>query len=239
MDATISFDSTASRPKHAVAMVYDLEGFSRFFNQPDVQEYVPKFINKVSAAVNACIFGGNQFWQAEPVILGPLLAPVHEKFLGDGALYVWTNDEGAIDTDFVSYLCNRLFNLKNQFHELAAAAYDELPVVDLPQRIRFGIARGTVYELRRRGTKQREYIGFCINLASRLQKYCPELGFVASARVGLPNKILKEHGYTRVVAKAIKGFPREIVFVDVDEFESLPPKVREEYFDRLPAGSDS
>ena len=89
--STVQFDSKASQPRRGMVMVYDLEGFSRFFNQPDVQDYVPVFINHVSAAVSACIYGGNQYWieetNSEPL---PVL-PVHEKFLGDGAMYIWLN----------------------------------------------------------------------------------------------------------------------------------------------------
>ena len=56
------FDSTASHPKHGIAMIYDLEGFSRFFNQPDVQDYVPKFLNLVSEALSIAIYGGKAYW---------------------------------------------------------------------------------------------------------------------------------------------------------------------------------
>lgn len=47
--ATFRFTGKASYPRNAVALLYDLEGFSRFFNQPDVQDYVPTFLNHVSA----------------------------------------------------------------------------------------------------------------------------------------------------------------------------------------------
>ena len=235
MKDTVRFDSVASRPKHGLAVVYDLEGFSQFFNQPDVQDYVPKFINIVSEAVSISLFGGDAYWlnRADKTV-DPLNPPIHEKFLGDGALYLWLHSEQSpVDTEFVVGLCNNLWNLKIRFDRVVQRAYDELPVVDLPKRIRFGVARGTIYELRRRGTKQHEYIGFCLNLASRLQKYCPELGFIASARVGLPRAQLEAHKYTRVVAKSIKGFPREVVLVDSDEYEQLSDARRDELFESV------
>ena len=232
--STISFDNTASRPKNGLALIYDLEGFSRFFNQPDVQEYVPKFFNEVSRAVSTAIFGGDAYWndQEYKPLVG--MTPIHEKFTGDGALYLWTtNRDESMSSSFIQYLCNRLWNLKTDFTRVIDKASDQVPVMDVPQRIRFGLARGTIYELRRKHTSQREYIGFCINLASRLQKYCPDLGFIASARIGLAESVLKDSSYMKVVAKQIKGFPREIVIVDSDEFEALDPETKDRYFDEI------
>ena len=78
---TVQFDSTASHPKHGIAMIYDLEGFSRFFNQPDVQDYVPKFLNLVSEALSIAIYGGKAYWLPTAENLEPLAtAPVHENF---------------------------------------------------------------------------------------------------------------------------------------------------------------
>jgi len=235
IERTIRFDSTASRAKNAFVLVYDLEGFSRFFNQPDVQDYVPKFINRVQEAIGIALFGGSPYWEPEGEIYEPLLAPIHEKFLGDGALFVWTPPKGekTFSEDFAVRICNRLWNVKNFFPQILRKCADDVPVLELPQRIRFGVARGTVYELTRTRSNKKEYIGFCINLASRLQKYCPDLGFIASARIGLPEATLEKHGYTRVVASKLRGFPKEIVIVDKKEFERLDEAVRSELFESL------
>lgn len=243
IETTIRFDPKASRAKHAIALIYDLEGFSRFFNQPDVQDYVPRFLNHISNVFQTILLGGVAYWLTteeqpdEPMTR--LSAPIHEKFLGDGALYVLTppGAVGSFTDDFVIHLCNRLWNLQNYFEVVLRRAADEVPVFELPKRIRFGLARGTVYELTCRRTARKEYIGFCINLASRLQKYCPELGFIASARVGLPEEILKKHAYRKVVATQIRGFPKEIVIVDKDEFEELDLDTRETLFE-VPWESD-
>jgi class 3 adenylate cyclase len=235
MSGTIQFDSTAGRPKNGLALIYDLEGFSQFYNQPDVQNYVPKFFNEVSKAVSTIIYGGEAYWNPSTKKIGSLgISPIHEKFLGDGALYLWADNRNTpITAEFVRHLCNQLWNLKTHFNEVVRKCYEIVPVVDIPQRIRFGLASGTIYELGRKNSKQREYIGFCINLASRLQKYCPELGFIASARIGLSEKVLNDFGYVRVVAKKIKGFPREIVIVDAGEFERLSSDTKNSYFDSL------
>lgn len=238
IEKTFIFDSQASRPKHAVALIYDLGGFSKFFNQPDVQDYVPKFINLVSKAMSIIFFGGVGYWLGEEEKeneLDRLQAPIHEKFLGDGALYLWTPPKGTntFPSYFIINLCNNLWNLKNEFDKVIKKAADEVPVLELPSRVRFGLARGTVYELTHKNSTKKEYIGFCINLASRLQKYCSEFGFIASARIGIPEKKLQEHGYIKVVATKIKGFPREIVIIDKEEYEELEDKIKKELFEPL------
>jgi class 3 adenylate cyclase len=229
---TFRFDSQASRPRHGVALVYDLEGFSKFFNQPDVQHYVPDFLNHINEALSGVFSGKNNYWEGDEEDSGSLLHPVHEKSLGDGALYIWTPParEVTFSDDFAILLCNRLWNLKTNFPTVLRQAADKVPVVDLPQRIRFGLARGTVYELTRKGTTRREFIGFCINLASRLQKYCPDLGFIASARIGVPASILEENEYMKVVATRLRGFPDEIVVVDRGEYERLDEQTRDQLF---------
>jgi len=93
--STFSFTGKASYPKNAVALLYDLEGFSRFFNQPDVQDYVPAFLNHVSAAMGVNLFGGEAYW-AHNATIDPLEIEVaHEKFTGDGALYILLPPAGS------------------------------------------------------------------------------------------------------------------------------------------------
>jgi hypothetical protein len=83
------------------------------------------------------------------------------------------------------------------------------------------------------GSRSKEYVGYCINLASRLQKHCPEIAFVASARVRLPETTLRRHGYIRVIAKTLRSFPPEIVIVDKDDYDGLSQETREQYFSGL------
>lgn len=230
----LQFQSKASRPKNGIALFFDLEGFSRFFNQPDVNEYVTKFLNHVFGAVDVCIYGGSAYWDKNQKEYSPLsLSPIHVKFIGDGALYIWTpkksGDEFA--AAFINTLLNRLFNLKLWFSVVLERCAEDVPVVDLPARIRFGIARGTIFELQHHGRAQKEFIGFCLNLANRLQTYCRSLGFIASARIGMSHVEMEKHGYRKVIAKQIVGFPREIVIVDSQEFDNLEEDERSELFE--------
>jgi class 3 adenylate cyclase len=233
LKTTFAFSGKASFPKNAIALIYDLEGFSRFFNQPDVQDYIPHFLNNVSKAVSVSLLGGKPYYTTNVENFVPLDARVmHEKFLGDGALYILQppKDKADFSTITLSRLCNRIWNIQLRFKELIKSMSDDIPVFEVPTRIRFGLARGSVYELRKSQGGAREYIGFCVNLASRLQQYCPSLGFIASARLQIPAATFEKHGYIKVVATQIKGFPKELVIVDHNEFERLDNDVRSALF---------
>lgn len=128
----------------------------------------------------------------------------------------------------MTLLCNRLWDFKEGFRKVNQAC-GEIPVTNFPSKIRFGVARGGISELSCNG-QATEYIGVCINLASRLQHYCPDIGFIASARLDLRDQVLEKHGYQRVIAKKIKGFPKEVVIVDRKEYEGLDPSVRKALF---------
>ncbi len=228
------FKPKASRARNGIAMIFDLGGFSKFFSQPDVHDYIPRYLNHVTRCVEVVLFGGVQFWRPEKKTMPPLsLLPVHRKFLGDGALYIWTpkKDSGSFTANFVNYLSNRLWNLQDKFHEINRACSDDVPVFELPTTLRIGIARGTIFQLSFEKSTGTEYIGICINLASRLQKYCPGLNFLASARLGLSQKRIEHHGYIRVVATKIRGFPKEIVIVDKKEFSELDEETRNDLFE--------
>jgi class 3 adenylate cyclase len=226
----IKFRPEASPPIKALVLVADLHGFSHFFSQPDVQLYVPRFLNHIFAALNRSFKGGLIPWLDEknpPYAAFP--DPMHAKFQGDGALYIWEYNDALYIQEFFCML--HLF--QQSYHEIIATCINDIPLADIPQGIRFGLAASSVYRLTYESGSGSEYIGYAINLASRLQKYCPQLGFIASARVDLPNKWLKKNGLMRVVATNIAGFPKEIVIVHEHSFHHLSQAVEKPLFDRF------
>jgi class 3 adenylate cyclase len=236
MAKTISFDVNSKRTHEAIALIYDLEGFSKFVNQPDVQNYVPRFLNHVSRAIGFVIHGGAPYWlpDEDSEMYAPLRPPAHQKFLGDGALYIWTFTRADPPTiRFSKELCNRLRDLGRNFKKIEREAYDKVPVAERPRRVRFGLAAGLVHEFRRTDVPRapHEFAGVCINLASRLQSYCPNVTLTASAKLGLREIELDKYDYVRVVAKQVKGFQRESVIIDKAEFEALSERTRKKYFD--------
>lgn len=234
MTTTITtFKEKASYPEQGIVMIFDLEGFSSFFSQPDVQDYVSKYLNIVLEAIEIVIDGGEAYWMdTDKTKLNKLPSHIHSKFLGDGGLYIWKyNDLTAAQR---LALVNRLYNLKNNFDKIVKKAIDHVPVIDIPKNIRFGISAGSVYKLLSLKNNREEYIGYSINLASRLQGYCREVGFIVSGRLNVTTALLEEHGYKRQIAISIKGFPQEIVMVDKEDLDALGEEVRNSLFADIP-----
>ncbi|MBN2273127.1 MAG: hypothetical protein JXR41_01480 [Bacteroidales bacterium] len=229
------FNHDVSLPIRSISMLFDLEGFSGFFSKPDVCDYISKYLNLIIDAVKLTFEGGDLYWERsendEPIIVTPLPKPIHTKFLGDGVLYIWNYDHFTFP--HIIHLVNRVWNLKNSFSLLCNKAGEILPVDDFPKRIRFGIAAGTVYQLKYQNGDADEYIGYSINLVSRLQSYCRSIGFIVSGRLNIPNETIAELGYKKCLAKKIRGFPDEIVIVDNQDYNNLDEKIRVELFREL------
>lgn len=107
-----------------------------------------------------------------------------------------------------------------------AKAREEIPFTSIPTNIRFGISAGTVYKLTYQSSNNEEYIGYCINLASRLQKYCMDIGFIVSGRLNIKSADLTEGQFIKILARKIKGFPEEMVIIDKREYEELEKNKR-------------
>jgi len=228
--STLAFVAKSSSPFKGLAVIFDLAGFSTFFNEAGDQEYVPTFLNEVLNTVRIAIGGGEPYWYESKIPARALEPPVHVKFLGDGALYVWKLPEDSAEAERLRiYLCNRLFNIHNNFEKILDHIAEEVPVVGLPPSIRFGVASGVLYELTREDGAS-EFIGFPINLASRLQSYCRGLGFIVSAHLGFTTDQLKQFGYSRVVATNVPGFPPQLVLVDENEYKKLDKEVKANLF---------
>lgn len=222
------FKPEASNPIHGIAFMFDLAGFSKFFSQPDVHHYVPKYLNHVLKHIQDLINGETSEIVGVDKKLPPLPKPIHWKFLGDGVLILWKYND--FTKSKIKVLMNRSWNIMNSFDEVNKLATVDVPVMDIPNQIRFGISAGTLYKLIYEGTQKEEYIGYCINLASRLQSYCRELGFIVSARLNPQIDDLEKHGYLKVVAKKIKGFPNELVIVDKEQYDELDNEIKLELF---------
>src|SRR3989339_974626 len=152
------FNEEVEGPKMGLAMICDLEGFSGLLAQADVQSYVARFLNRIFKYVNINIYGGTPYWLDDKSRLPALLKPVHVKFLGDGLLHLWVPPHGCrdFDQDFVTELMNRMWNFKTFFEASIRRCSDDVPLLELPKRIRFGFAKGSVFELTRRDNGHRE-----------------------------------------------------------------------------------
>jgi len=232
---SIRFQSGRTHETTGIALVFDVEGFAAFFNQPWARNYITEYLDHIFRAVSIELLGGRRFWGNKSIV-PPLMHPSHQKFLGDGALFIWTPQAGKkkFSDDFVGELVHRLCRFKLEFPAINKASAGTIPrSFKLPKMIRWGLARGRIFELNRRGSYEREYMGFCVNLASRLQAYCRELSLNVSSRVRVPAAVLEREGLMKVKATRIKGFLEEEVIIEKAEWHKLSQEAKRTLFEPL------
>lgn len=229
---TLGFIPEKTEKLQGIALVFDVEGFVTFFNQPWAKSSVPQYLDLVFSAITTELFGGTRFW-GDMDRVKPFIRPVHQKYLGDGMLYIWTppSGQGGFTADFVGELVKRLKKFGDEFPVISKACKGSIPqTFDLPKRIRFGLAGSLMYELSRKDSGEKEYVGVCINLASRLQGYCQGLGLLVSGSLKIPEEVMEELDLTPVIATQIKGFADEPVVVSRCEYEELTDLRRSAHF---------
>ncbi len=187
------FEPAPSRRFEAITAIIDLEGFTTFCSQPDNHRKLAHFLNFVFERVNDSLHAA-----------GLTDNSTHFKFLGDGALYVWSL-ENAEPKQLARQIVLALHNLYRIYPTEVIDELDDLNVFSVPKRIRVGIAQGEVTELRSVDGTSTEYVGFSINLAARLQHYFPAVGFFVSCTVSLPDDFLDEYSLIRAKTKSIRG----------------------------------
>jgi class 3 adenylate cyclase len=158
--------STPCQEKEAVAAVLDLTGFTAFCSQVDSYLAIPRFLNdflewffySIRDGLTEENFGNrSSFWADFPLLV---------KFLGDGILLVW----GArrMTEDQICRIVTTLFeicrNYRREFYPRISMAVNKPPAV-----LRCGVARGKVFTV----GEGRDFVGHCINTASRLSHLEP------------------------------------------------------------------
>lgn len=132
----------------------------------------------------------------------------------------------SLATPFCTALVMAMRNLQTRIADAIPQWEKEWRTHRLPKRARFGIAAGVVYGLHEpNGTffegAAADYVGYCVNLAVRLQDHCREAGFLVHETVHptLP-------GLIRLDAVGMKGVQIEPVLA----FEADLNGLNENYF---------
>lgn len=210
---------TPCQEKEAIAAVFDLTGFTRFCNQVDSYLAIPKFLNEFLEwffhSVREELTEKNHqhqttFWAELPVLV---------KFLGDGLLLLWNTRKMTEEQ-----ICRIIVALYKICYTYRHELYPKMSMVvnKPPQVIRCGVARGKVFTV----GNGRDYVGHCINSASRLSHLGP-LSFCFPHR-GFPIRDYMPVEYTRLFIPkylSVRGIGEsEIVWVVRSEFDKLPEK---------------
>jgi len=218
--------NTPCEEKNAIAAVFDLTDFTRFCNQVDAYLEIPRFLNFFLKWFFNCIIQGftdendgekSTFWAELPMLV---------KFMGDGLLIVWDTQRIApqLDCRLVATLYNICRAYNKDFYPQVNNIINKPPSV-----LRCGVARGRVFAI----GSGRDYVGHCINNASRLS-HLDGLTFAFPHRGFNVRDDMPEDYARRFIPKyiAIKGVgENEMVWVLKDEYNNLPEETKVKFRD--------
>ncbi len=214
--------SSRSTRVEAIAAVFDLSGFTNFCSKVDPQLSVPEYLSRFldwlfnsvkQAFVKETYKEGKQLWAELPFLA---------KFLGDGVLLLWDteNMNGIENCNIVASLQEICIGYKRKFYPKIKG-----DITEPPNTLRCGIARGTVYSV----GNEEDYVGPCINIASRLQKLSL-LTFCTSHRGFYFERDMHPKRVPQYVIKSVslRGIgENELVYVVKKEFDKLPKEEKE------------
>jgi class 3 adenylate cyclase len=229
--ASILFDSKLVEGRQAIVVSFDICRFSDFCNHPETHPFIQRFIAALFSEVDSRFKGLlEKFLTGAEPASGRVSKPDHMKFTGDGALMLWfLPDNAESRATLCTTVVSAMRHLQAQLHASIPKWEIDWHAPPLPKRIRFGVAAGQVYPLRPVSDvilecEPEEYVGYCMNLAVRLQDHCPEVGFLIHARV-MP----RLPGLFPLMAIGIKGTLSEPVFVFVDDFNVTLERYNERF----------
>lgn len=213
--------STPCQEKEAIVAVCDLTGFTKFCNQVDSYLAIPRFLsdflewffNSIREELTEKNYKKHtSFWADFPALV---------KFLGDGLLLVWNTRNMMEDQ-----ICRIVVSLYNICRTYRYKFYPEINMVvnKPPSVLRCGIARGKVFTV----GNGKDYVGHCINNASRLSQlsplsFCfPHSGF--QVRDHMPEEYAKLFIQKYLSVRGVGE--NELIWVVKDEFDRLPERSR-------------
>ncbi|MEI7899140.1 MAG: hypothetical protein WCK89_02735 [bacterium] len=221
--------SCDSKNMQALAAFFDLEGFTDFCGQVDPHLVIPEFLTRyLNWLFQALAEEFRESTDADTVKLWGCL-PFYVKFMGDGILFLWDTDRCNGFTGKVN-IANSLLTITD--------AYTRHFLVDIrkavsnpPKILRCGIALGQITSI----GGGADYVGPCINVASRLQKLS-SLSFAVSRRGFDLSESPASEGQLRsfLVLKQteLRGIGlEELVYIRKDEFATLSASEKKELRD--------
>ena len=210
----------------ALAVIVDLKDFTVFCDQRDPHLVVPQFVKSFLEWLFKKL--GDELFIEEAgdnVVLWSHL-PFFGKFLGDGVLFLWdvTDIGGEAKRNIVQsfdVICN---DYKTKFLP-SLKKHISTP----PPKLRCGIAQGQVTSI----ADGRDFVGLCINIASRLQKLADGSFSFAFTQKGLEPEVgtdWHESRDFRLIKIPIRGISKdERVYVLNSEFRKLSKDLKRAY----------
>jgi hypothetical protein len=202
----------------ALAAIFDLEGFTSFCNQIDPHLVIPEYLNSFLGWLFKELSDEFKHKQAGKHTSLWAQLPFFAKFLGDGVLFLWSTEE--LDQDDLGNVVISLRNICLKYNSSFLPAIRKT-ITKPPKRLRCGIARGQIISI----GDQRDFVGPCINVASRLQKI-GQFSFAFSKRGFRTEWFHKDfQNEFLLIKEAIRGVgDEELLYVNKAEFDLLPEK---------------
>jgi class 3 adenylate cyclase len=222
----LQFTDHEATMHRATVVSLDLAGFSNFCNQsePSVAITVPGLIKRTFDSLNEFFNEEDESNSIFPKDDGKLPQPRFIKYTGDGALMFWLcPPKEQFSQQFCNFLVESMRSFQVKLSSQLPEWEKEWRIRKLPKKVRVGIATGIVYALRPPHsftslTDPCDYVGYCINLAVRLQSYCPALGFLVHG-----NLHSKSPGMRHLTAINLKGTQEEPVAVFREDMRNVSP----------------
>lgn len=214
-----------SSTRSAVAVIFDLQGFTSFCGQIEPSLTVPLFLNEFLNWLFAGIRKESiNRVHSDKVLLWHGL-PFFAKFMGDGILVLWDTAKMSQRNqhNLISSCLAILRQYEEHFHPKIRRK-----VSYAPPKLRCGIAKGTVLSV---GNGE-DYVGSCINLAARLQKM-PGVCIAFSRKGFNPEDEWKGMANLKLwvlVKTAIRGIgDAELIYIPSKSYEKLSPEEKRTY----------
>jgi class 3 adenylate cyclase len=208
--------SARSKQIDVIAAVFDLSGFTNFCSQVDPHLSMPRFLDEFLNWIFTEIKSQLEVKRFRQGIRLYSELPFFAKFMGDGVLFLWNTENMTMPM-----ICNivvMLRNISNRYNRIFAPVIKR-HLSHVPSSLKCGVARGIVCSV---GNGE-DYVGPCINIASRLQKLS-NIGFCFSKRgidfeEGMAEETAKNY---MVKIVSIRGIGKgELVVVRKPDFEKL------------------
>lgn len=210
----IAFEERGLEWKRALAVSFDLSGFSSFCTHPESQHFIKRLISSMFDELNSRFHGSLGSFCQKGTPYTTIREPDFSKYSGDGALMLWFLPEKVQERrDICTAVVGIMRVFKLHLDDRLRAWKNEWGVPVFPTISRFGFAMGKVLELREPSSVvinfgARDYVGYCINLAVRLQDYRQGASFVIHETVAPEIERLK-----KIKATGMKGVLDENVLV--------------------------
>jgi len=209
-----------------IAAAFDLSGFTSFCGQVDPHLSMPRFLKEFLDWLFEEIKSELELRRLGEEIAFYSEVPFFAKFMGDGVLFLWNtrNMDNIMICNIVTMLSDVCLKYGRDFVPKITGHLSYFP-----KSLRCGVACGNVCSV---GNGE-DYVGPCINIASRLQKLSNLELCISRRGIDFEEGMVRGDVKTYVVKSVpIRGIgEEELVIVQKSDFEKLSPEEKELFKD--------